>query len=274
MPYPATVIEIMLASPGDVKDERVIVRKVIHQWNAENSRREKVALLPMGWETHAGSDVSGQRAQAHINDHLVQYADIMIGIFWTRLGTPTGRYGSGSAEEIKLHHKQRKPLMLYFSNTVTPPDTLDSKQYQEVRKLKEWAKGEGLIGTYSGLQEFTELFRKDLALILNQDDRLRARVAPAQDVDRPRSQLLSADAKYLLSMIAKDPEGKLRLYNKSGLARYSGSSGTLLDVSDTISHLRWRAALDELLAKGLLEDKTGRDELFVLAPKAIAATES
>lgn len=270
MTYSATVIEIMLASPGDVKDERVIVRKVIHQWNSEHSRREKVTLLPMGWETHAIPDTSGRRAQAQINEDLVQYADLMIGIFWTRLGTPTGRYGSGSAEEIKLHHKSKKPLMLYFSNAPIPPDALDSQQYQEVRQLKEWAKGEGLIGSYTTLDQFKDLFRRDLTIMLNKNDRLRERVTLPKEADRG-SVHLTSDARELLLMITRDTGGKLSLRPRNGLTTYIGSNGPLVDISDTMSHLRWRAALDELLAKGLLEDKTGRDELFVLAPKAISS---
>ncbi len=48
MSYQATVIPIMIASPGDVSAERNIIREVIHDWNDVNSFASNTMLAPLG----------------------------------------------------------------------------------------------------------------------------------------------------------------------------------------------------------------------------------
>ena len=42
--YKATVIELFIASPSDVQQERAMVREVINDWNSLNSKSRKVVL--------------------------------------------------------------------------------------------------------------------------------------------------------------------------------------------------------------------------------------
>src|SRR5215217_949238 len=92
----------MLASPGDVGDEREIIRQVIHEWNAVHFPREKAVLMPIGWETHSSPELGG-RPQGMINERLLKHCDLLVGILSTRLGTPTGEAASGTVEEIERH---------------------------------------------------------------------------------------------------------------------------------------------------------------------------
>ena len=66
MAYTATVIPVMIASPGDVAEERQVIREMIHEWNDINSARSKVMLTPIGWETHTSPEL-GVRPQKLIN---------------------------------------------------------------------------------------------------------------------------------------------------------------------------------------------------------------
>lgn len=52
MAYTATVIPVMIASPGDVTEERRIIREVIHEWNDINSALSKVMLIPVMTPTY------------------------------------------------------------------------------------------------------------------------------------------------------------------------------------------------------------------------------
>ena len=97
MSYIATVIPVMIASPGDVEKEREEVRNAIYNWNDINSKNTSMILNPIGWETH-GAPEMGDRAQALINKRLLNDCDLLIAVFWTRIGTPTGGYESGTAE--------------------------------------------------------------------------------------------------------------------------------------------------------------------------------
>jgi len=74
----------MIASPGDVAEEREIIRSVIHDWNDVNATVSKIVLTPVGWDTHSSPEL-GTRAQDLINSHLLKACDLLVGVFWTRL---------------------------------------------------------------------------------------------------------------------------------------------------------------------------------------------
>lgn len=79
---------ILIASPGDVAEERDIIRQEIARWNSMHAVEMKMILLPVGWETDATPDLQ-EPGQAVINRQLVDTCDLLIGVFWTRLGTRT-----------------------------------------------------------------------------------------------------------------------------------------------------------------------------------------
>ncbi len=114
MSYKATVFNVLIASPGDVGTERNIARDVVYEWNASHSKARKIVLQPIGWETHSHPSMGG-RAQGILNKQILEDADLLIAIFWTRIGTPTGEAPGGSVEELKLHMAAGKPAMVYFS---------------------------------------------------------------------------------------------------------------------------------------------------------------
>lgn len=89
MSYQATVFKVMIASPGDVAAERNVIREVITEWNNVNADARRTVLLPVGWETHSVPEM-GDRPQAIINKQILGGCDLLVGVFWTRLGTETG----------------------------------------------------------------------------------------------------------------------------------------------------------------------------------------
>ena len=104
----------MIASPGDVAQERFPAQRIVHEWNAIHSRDRGIVLQPVMWEPHS-SPAMGDRAQAIINKQILRDADLLVGIFWSRFGTPTGEAASGTVEEIGEHLKAGRRAMLYFS---------------------------------------------------------------------------------------------------------------------------------------------------------------
>jgi hypothetical protein len=127
MPQPGLIFRVLVASPGDCAQERKIIPEVIAAWNAVNSLSTAAVIEPVRWETHARPEM-GDRPQAIINKQLVRHCDLLIGAFWTRLGTPTGDAESGTAEEIEEFRKAGKPVLLYFSSAPVVPDSLDMEQ--------------------------------------------------------------------------------------------------------------------------------------------------
>jgi hypothetical protein len=128
MPYTANIFNVMIASPGDVASQRAIAREVIHEWNAVHSQARGIVLLPVGWESHSSPEM-GKAAQAIINEQVLEKCDLLVGIFWTRIGTPTADYASGSVEETERIIALGKPVMLYFSSQPVVLDAVDLEQY-------------------------------------------------------------------------------------------------------------------------------------------------
>jgi hypothetical protein len=101
----------------------------------------------------------GECPQEIIN-RLVIKSDILVAIFWSRLGSPTGVAASGTIEEIEKHRGSKKPTMIYFSNAPVPHD-VDTKQFEDVRKLQQKYESEGLIGTFRDSEDFRRIFTHD-----------------------------------------------------------------------------------------------------------------
>ena len=115
MPFSATVLPVMIASPGDVNEYRSYARDILHEWNYIHSVANSVVLMPFGWETHSSPEL-GATPQDLINDRILEDCDLLLGIFWTRLGTPTGKASSGTVEEIRRHVQAGKPAMVGSEN--------------------------------------------------------------------------------------------------------------------------------------------------------------
>lgn len=166
MPWQATVYRILIASPSDVTNERKAIQEVIHSWNAVNSRKYGVMLEPVLWETHATPEM-GDRPQAIINKQLVEDCDILIGTFWTRIGTHTGKAESGTIEEIEKFIDDDKPVLLYFSSAPVVPDSIDPDQYKRLMNFKKKCKREGLVSEYDSIGELREKLQRHITSTIN-----------------------------------------------------------------------------------------------------------
>lgn len=146
--------------------------------------------MPIRWETHA-APAQGQRPQQLINDRVAANCDILIGIFWARLGTPTGEAESGTVEEIRNHVKAEKPALIYFSNAPLPQDH-DPEQFQRLRKFKEECQQSGLIWPISDLRDFKQQVTKHLEHHLQHDSYLKKIIEAAEaKVQAPTPKRLS-----------------------------------------------------------------------------------
>lgn len=163
MSFDAKVYKILIASPGDVAEEREAIPQIIADWNNMNSEPNKVVLLPVKWETHS-APLMGERAQGVINSQVVTSCDMAIGVFWTRLGSPTGASESGTAEEIEWFIENDKPVMLYFSSRDINPSKLDIEQYSALKAFEKKMQKIGLTGSYTSITDFKEQLLRQLSI--------------------------------------------------------------------------------------------------------------
>ena len=163
MAFDAKILRILIASPGDVGEERNVIPEIINEWNAINSVISKVVLMPIKWETHS-APLMGDRPQAIINKQLVKDCDVLVGVFWTRVGTNTGVAVSGTAEEIEQFVEMKKPVMLYFSQSPIEPDKIDVTQFTTLKTFKEKMRLQGLTESYNGIPDFRQKLSRQLGL--------------------------------------------------------------------------------------------------------------
>jgi hypothetical protein len=161
MPYEATILRVLIASPSDLAEEREAATQAIHEWNALHAADDSLVLLPVKWETHA-TPRAGIRPQQAINEQLVQSADIVVGLFWTKFGTNTGVAESGTAEEIDQIVAAGKPVLLYFSSRPVDPAKIDVKQHQKLKTFKELTYKTALIGGFSNPDQLRQTLAADL----------------------------------------------------------------------------------------------------------------
>jgi hypothetical protein len=151
MPVDAKVYRIFIASPIDITEERKVIREKINLWNSLNSSSYQMFLHPVEGRDSAPS--LKDRGQAIINK-LVDDCDLLIGIFWTRLGTKTSEAESGTVEEIDRARSTEKRCMIYFRNESESPN--DHGEYERLQKYKEKLKPNGLIDEYESIEDFTK----------------------------------------------------------------------------------------------------------------------
>jgi|GEM_PF-1949171 len=201
MSYSARAFRILIASPSDVVEEREIAVSVIQQWNDLNSVERQIVLLPLRWETHSAPEY-GKRPQEVINKQVVDNCDLLLGIFWTRVGSPTGVAESGTIEEIERVATQGKPVMLYFSTNKKSPDEIDLEQLKRLREFKQKTFKNALVESYSSQIEFRDKFAKHIEI------QIRALLASQNLPDDAASQ---AKAETDIHLEFADPESGARL---------------------------------------------------------------
>lgn len=165
MSFPARVFRLLIASPADVTEERDLAVRTIQEWNDLNASERQIVLLPLRWETHSAPEY-GRRPQEIINRQVVDHCDLLIGIFWTRVGSPSGAADSGTVEEIERVALKGRTVMLYFSQVRQDPDKLDLDQLHRLREFKKKTFPNALVEHYSGPVDFKDKLSRQLEIQL------------------------------------------------------------------------------------------------------------
>lgn len=253
MAFESMVYQIMIASPNDVENERNTIRETIYEWNAIHTYKNKIVLLPVGWETHSSPEM-GNGPQEILNEQILKMSDLLIGVFWTRLGTPTEKAESGTVEEIREHIKAGKPAMLYFSSQPVQPDSIDPDQYAKLKEFKDECKKNGLYESYDSVADFQEKFRRQLTMKVFNHKYFDIQNTNEEKIDEnPLSQInLTEEANTLLVEAAKSRDGSiLKATTMEGLVIQIGNK-QFGEMNNPRSEAVWEDALDLLVRYGLI----------------------
>jgi hypothetical protein len=120
MAFDARVLTVLIASPSDVIQARDAIERELLDWNSAHIDATRIVLQPRRWESD-GVPILGQGdAQSVLNRQLVDEADIVLAVFHSRLGSPTPRAASGTAEELMRASAAGTPVHVWFSEEELP----------------------------------------------------------------------------------------------------------------------------------------------------------
>ena len=171
MPRHTTVLQVFVASPSDVSEERAALEAAITQLNQVWSGNLGIIFELVKWETNVHPSFRTD-PQAVINEQIGSDYDVFIGIFWGRVGSPTPRARSGAIEEFERAYERFKrtnkvpEIMLYFKDAPISPSKIDVEQLKTLQDFKASLTGKG--GLYSVFEDqpgFESSLRAHLAAI-------------------------------------------------------------------------------------------------------------
>jgi methyl-accepting chemotaxis protein len=244
MPRQTTTVSVFLASPADVQPEREIISAQIDRWNRVRGRDASVYFDLIRWET-AVSAGFGSDGQQVVNEQVGLDYDVLIALFWSRIGTQTPRSASGSVEEYERAFQRRQggenvEISFFFKDAPVSLSALDPDQITRLRHLQNQVAEQGA---------FYKQFRDDEGLRFEIDlllDRLARHFAPA------RSQTDS-----MVGIGAPETSASPAVPAEDTANISSHADRGLLDVADDLQRHAEQAG-------AFLEEMTGRlDELTV-----------
>jgi hypothetical protein len=183
------VIQIFVASPGDVQEERARVRRVAEELNLPGGLAQQCGCVFQVLDWHQASSAMGRPEQVILDQLPVKSWDVFVGILWTRFGSPSGlqnlstgyAYDSGTEEEFWLAYRSwqdlGRPAILFFHKTqakTQAPDlrSIDPAQLQKVQRfLREFetdGSHPGLVKPYNAADDFERELRIALTRALPQ----------------------------------------------------------------------------------------------------------
>lgn len=248
--FPAQVYRIMIGCPGDVEEEVSIAQVVIRRWTGLHAEQSGVVLLPLHWSTDS-YPVQGDHPQTLLNGQLASRSDMLIGIFGSRIGSPTDRAKSGTIEEIEEHIKAGKPVMLFFRrfNDISRASAND---IGELEVFKNEMKRQGLYKEYDTANDFEKTLTDALELFLA-DHWLKDASATQKTNDATTATVPFSDKEkeVLKNWTASD-------HPYAHYSRYKG--GTLfsfgdeqIDVTNGRELVRWKDFFSRLEDAGFIE---------------------
>jgi len=264
--YQANVLSIMIVSPSDVIQEREIVKQTIFEWNAIHSEKTGIVLQPVGWDINSYPQM-GDHPQDIINQQVLNNADIIVAIFWTRIGTKTKEYDSGSIEEITKHVGSGKDALLYFNTLPVIEESIDKTQYIKLLEYKKTIQQEGYYWEYDSLLNFNKLFYRHLSLLINSKYLdLEHKIVNLDEAFSKNA--LGDKAKEILNELSQDSRGILQRFQfLSGFSVETNGKEFGSDSYDPRVIATVEEAIQQLEENGYINATNSKRELFQITAK-------
>src|ERR1700680_239228 len=160
------LIHMTLCGPTDVAKEIALAAEAINDWNCQHGEQRGFWVKHQHWSTDSYPDAQ-ETGQGAINKQLIDSTDILVAIFWSRIGTPTASAESGTVEEIQRAIAAGKKVMVYFSDLEPLPAGASIEQVKRLSGFREQLRTHRSCWTFQSRSGFRDDFATHLALMLN-----------------------------------------------------------------------------------------------------------
>lgn len=170
--------DLLISCPGDITaSELSAVKEAVNDFNDAYEDVMGIKVRTRHWTKDSYAE-SGGKPQDLLNKQFVIDCDLTIALFWTRFGTPTDNWGSGTEEEIEIMLDNGKQVFVGFSNIpISPSDLANTEKADEYRLIQEFKKRyqeRGIYFAYSSVEELKRIFYAHLSkhfIIKNEQDK-------------------------------------------------------------------------------------------------------
>ncbi len=161
-----THYDIVISCPSDMVEERLTVQEAVREINEHDAYYRGIHFDVKYWD----KDVlfgSGD-PQMIINNTIICDADIIVALFWQKLGTPTERFKSGTIEEIEMMIRDGKQVFVCFDERdIVIHNTGSEAELQELLKVYEFKKNyKGLYIEFKSRDELIKKLQNQLRLYM------------------------------------------------------------------------------------------------------------
>jgi formylglycine-generating enzyme required for sulfatase activity len=216
-------LQIFVASPEEMADERQRLERVINELNDTIAEEYGWILAIKNWQQVPPA--MDRPEEVILKALKVESWDVFIGIFWKRFGTPTGaidsqtgrEFSSGTEEEFKLAYrlwKEKGRPHIMFYRCIRPPKTLnelDADQYKLVsdffKKFASKAEHPGLYKEFLSAEDLAESVRRGLTALLKENQKKFPPVDPTPPSETNESQVITFKGKEYIYI----PAGKFKM---------------------------------------------------------------
>ncbi len=254
------IVRVFIASPGDVYEERKMACDAILRWNAAHSFQRGVIIEPVLTETHSQLG-TGEHPQDLIDNDLLDRCDLMIAVFWARLGTRTPRAASGTVQEIQsfIARKGAKNVILFFREDNIPQES--ANDFAALHAFKEDMKGKSLFRSYKLPQNFAAELRQQLDIVMNG-------ILEERSCTPTPSTELGEDARILLAEAVLDASGRIVAYRDRAGMHIETNEKSFGELKNPKDEAKWLEAISELDKLGYIQATDNTREVYRVKSKA------
>lgn len=249
MTFQATVYRILIVAPNDVSEEKKTISDIISSWNTQSSAQVKAIILPVMLETNLGPE-TGDRSKAILNKQIIKDCDILIGAFWTRMGTDTLLEESITTEYIKEFQKTGKPVMIYLSSAPVVPSSVDLKQYEKLMNFMDDSLKQGWVKRYDSILDFRERVSAQLASNI-----LKIHKTPEDEISKGPGEIVKKESIDIISNRFCDLIARYKLNWTSERKKQSINldDGRQVIIDMTREILSFKETFGKILGKEIIE---------------------